>query len=626
MADGIQKTGSPVVGSWTPVICNCCNVQTIQPLIALELTENICLETKRWLMSKIEGMKKHGGAELLVHPGEDDDGNLILISATKHSLLKATEVTGLAKPYSNGSMMVFSYNDRANFTDADDVEKFLTLSERQYLVKHELDSVKATNDTHIPGYPMIKLCEGASILHSLQKRRIVLNIYPLHDEEKLNTLTKAWYSQLYQVMQPIDFVRAYFGDPVAFYFSFLGFFTISLVPMAVVGGIYYLFPIDALAKFVFVAGFNVIWSTVTLELWKRYSTAKAYHWGSLLMKKQFEEPRVNYWGSVSVNPVTGRKEPYWPRWKRKLRVAMGSAPAVCVFLGLAMLGMVGFVWLETWAKEYYENDSELSLIIFYLPCVVHTLYLNTLSSIYETVSKTLTEWENHRLESSFQSYLTLKALVFSFFNGFATLFYIAFYMQDLELLQKKLISRLIVPQITDQLTETLLPYVCQNRTVQQWKNPKVVQDNEPFIDKIKDQGNLPGFPGIFADYMELFMQFGFACLFSCVCPLTAVLLLVNNVMEIRTDALKFCRVFQKPFCHPATNIGIWQTAFEMLGYFSVITNCFLICISPQVREFAKDYGITTGQLILYTAIVELLQQMESTIPDIQTEVNGKRKR
>lgn len=66
--------------------------------------------------------------------------------------------------------------------------------------------------------------------------------------------------------------------------------------------------------------------------------------------------------------------------------------------------------------------------------------------------------------------------------------------------------------------------------------------------------------GLFAEYIELLVQFGYLSLFSCVYPLTAMLLLINNLTEIRSDAYKICKLFRKPFSPPAANMGVWQVS------------------------------------------------------------------
>ena len=56
----------------------------------------------------------------------------------------------------------------------------------------------------------------------------------------------------------------------------------------------------------------------------------------------------------------------------------------------------------------------------------------------------------------------------------------------------------------------------------------------------------------------MFLQFGYVFLFSSVFPAAAFWALLNNVTEIRSDAFKMCRIYQRPFSQPASNIGAWQ--------------------------------------------------------------------
>lgn len=60
----------------------------------------------------------HAGAALLAHPGEDPTGDVIVVSAPRCTLLRATEELGLCKMYSDGNMEAFSYDDKDNFKDS----------------------------------------------------------------------------------------------------------------------------------------------------------------------------------------------------------------------------------------------------------------------------------------------------------------------------------------------------------------------------------------------------------------------------------------------------------------------------------------------------------------------------
>ena len=52
------------------------------------------------------------------HPGEEPSGDIIVVSAPRCTLLRATEELGLCKAYRNGDMAAFSYHDRDSFKDA----------------------------------------------------------------------------------------------------------------------------------------------------------------------------------------------------------------------------------------------------------------------------------------------------------------------------------------------------------------------------------------------------------------------------------------------------------------------------------------------------------------------------
>ncbi|XP_053558949.1 anoctamin-10 isoform X2 [Bombina bombina] len=592
------------MGSWTPVHCKCCVQPSVRTLAAMQLKEDIKPETKKWLISILEAPKKDGGAHVLVHPGEDDDGNFLLLSATSCSLLQAIEVVGLSKPDLHGSMRTFSYEYRKNFLNADKLDSFLTLSEQQFLLKHEIESVKVLQETCIPGYLEHKLFPGQQTVDLLQKWGIIVKFYPVHDKEELKSLIRSWYKQISIGPQPIDAVRAYFGESVALYFRFLEYFTVSLIAMVVLHFICMFFE-DSFNKYVIFAVFNVIWSTVFLELWKRHSSVKAYFWGTLYLKSYFETSRPNFGGLMMTNPITGRYEPYYPQWKRKLWIIFVTVPVVCVFVGLAVDGMTMFLYWEHWCKTWYKRStSSYSVLVLHLPSVCHTIYMEILNTLYRRSATTLTEWENHRTESSFQNHMTIKVLAFRFVNCFGLLFYITFCLQDLQLLKKRLSSLLIVSQAINQFSESLLPYLKQRLKLNSLSLSKTKSDAYPFIDYVVSQGDKFSYPGLFDDYMELFVQFGYVSLFSSVYPLTAVLLVLNNITEIRTDAFKLCQVFQKPFFRPAANIGIWQVAFEILGFFSVITNCFLAGMSPEIKTLCQTHVISPEKTMICILITE----------------------
>ena len=62
----------------------------------------------------------------------------------------------------------------------------------------------------------------------------------------------------------------------------------------------------------------------------------------------------------------------------------------------------------------------------------------------------------------------------------------------------------------------------------------------------------------FEDHLEMLVQFGYVTLFSSAFPMAAMCALLNNVIEIRSDAFKLCMSFQRPFGQHVQSIGTWQ--------------------------------------------------------------------
>ncbi|KAM4706305.1 anoctamin-10 [Rhinophrynus dorsalis] len=579
-----------------------------RPLVVIELAKDTKKETREWLVKKIMDKKKDGGCQLLIKSLviSEEDENIYLVGGSTKRLLLGAEALGMVKECNDGSMRPFIYNNRKEYKDfMEDNEDFFSMAECQYIIKHELDNLRARDETNIPGYPNAKLYPGKSILRRLQTNGIMIQIFPLHDKEGLKRLTYQWYRQIKIAFQPINQIRGYFGDTIGLYFGFLEYFTMALIPMALIGIPYYFFAWEDYDKYVIFATFNLVWSTVILEVWKRLSSSMTYQWGTLIMKREFEEPRPGFHGVLGINPVTGRKEPTYSSLKRQLRIYLVSVPFVCACLYFSIYVMMIYFDLENWALQYHEEQqSDFSGLLLYVPSIIYAVVIEFMNRIYKYAAVCLTSWENHRLESSYQNHLVLKVLVFNIVNCFASLFYIAFVMYDLKLLRQSLATLLITSQILNQFVEALLPYWLQKRHNMKIKKKvkSLKLDTEyTLLEQIHLEKEMDAYPGTFDDYLELFLLFGYVSLFSCVYPLAAIFAVLNNLTEMYSDALKMCRVYKRPFSEPSASIGVWMLAFETMGIIAVVTNCALLGMSSQVGAIFEDSKMN---LILTVAAIE----------------------
>ena len=84
----------------------------------------------------------------------------------------------------------------------------------------------------------------------------------------------------------LDDVRDYFGETIALYFAFLGFYTKFLIPICLVALFHKLFVNDdQKEENAWFAALNLIWTTIFLEIWKRRCCTISFEWGTLSRDK-----------------------------------------------------------------------------------------------------------------------------------------------------------------------------------------------------------------------------------------------------------------------------------------------------------------------------------------------------
>ena len=121
--------------------------------------------------------------------------------------------------------------------------------------------------------------------------------------------------------------------------------------------------------------------------------------------------------------------------------------------------------------------------------------------------------------------------------------------------------------------------------------------------------------GTYSDYVTIFEQYGYITLFSAVLPWVSFAALLNNLMEKRSDAFKYCHVNKRPIPSAASaGIGPWLLGFEILGFISVMTNFALIALHPDVREYFKDYS--DSQYIFLFVTIEVIFKNQKCLPFI----------
>ncbi|XP_023120302.2 anoctamin-7 isoform X1 [Amphiprion ocellaris] len=461
-----------------------------------------------------------------------------------------------------------------------------------------------------------------------------------------------WYKY-----QPLDHIREYFGEKVALYFAWLGFYTAWLLPAAVVGtlifvsgvmsmgnntpakeicssGVSYrmcplcktcqawnMSEICTMAKLgylfdhpgtVFFSVFMSFWAVTFLEYWKRKMATLAHHWDCMDFHEEEERPRPEFAAmapTMEQNPVTGVKEPYFPEKTRLSRMFTGSMViimmlcVVMIFLVTVVMcrGIISVMMFHTGSPVLRTEAGTIANIS---SSIVNLGLILLMGRVYTALAEQLTKWEMHRTQTQYDNAFIFKVFIFQFVNFYSSPFYVAFFkgrfvgypsnygtlfgMRNEDCgpggclieLAEQLFIIMVGKQLINNIQEFIIPKVKawrQKRTLAKVIGSKV--SHEPR--RWEEDYQLVECEGLFEEYLEMVLQFGFITIFVAAFPLAPLFALLNNWVEIRLDAHKFVCEYRRPVAERAQNIGVWFNILEALSHLSVIANAFLIAFTSD---------------------------------------------
>merc|ERR1711962_1783461 len=135
-------------------------------------------------------------------------------------------------------------------------------------------------------------------------------------------------------------------------------------------------------------------------------------------------------------------------------------------------------------------------------------------------------------------------------------------------------------QILNNMQEIILPWMYRRWT--RWRS--VSDENDQHNPRwLKDYIRSHfGTRGLFDEYLEMIMQYGFVTIFVSSFPVAPFFALINNVIEFRLDSHKLLSLFRRPVAVQDTGIGIWFNIITSIGSLSVLTNAFIIAFTSTL--------------------------------------------
>ncbi|XP_074131117.1 anoctamin-9 isoform X2 [Sminthopsis crassicaudata] len=303
----------------------------------------------------------------------------------------------------------------------------------------------------------------------LVKDHVFETKFPLHDrEEDLKSNWAQWRDIFYR--QPIGKIRDYFGEKVALYFAWLGWYTVMLVPAAAAGLIVFLsgfslFDASQISKeiceaketvmcplqdyqrkywrlaeictfaklthlfdnegTVIFAIFMALWATVFLEFWKRERANTASSWNLYGWDEDQEELTLEL-----INNPNYRLVKYQHSYLHSSAILICCLIMICLLIGMAHIlvvyrVMATFLFSRS-ALPFLEQQLTTAVVV--TGALVHYITIVIMTKVNRVVALKLCDFEKPRTFSERESNFTVKFFTFQFFTHFSSLIYTAFFL------------------------------------------------------------------------------------------------------------------------------------------------------------------------------------------------------
>jgi len=467
----------------------------------------------------------------------------------------------------------------------------------------------------------------------------ILQFFPIHQEHGLIRCKERWakwsaiWTQFWN--QEIDCVRDYFGAEIALYFCFLGHYTKYLAVPAVTSIGFTIWQLirgsmdDSWSVVQISFGIiNFMWGGLMVKTWKREQATKALYWGTMGCEDN-EEMRPEYSYVEKKNHITGETIKYYDPAKRKMTYIYSFGVPVLMVLLVGCV-VTAITALRHWLDQFGAGGVAGG---------INAVTIMVFNELYRSLAVWLTDQENHKTDTDYNDSVIFKSFMFQFMNSYAYMYIIAFIKGNelwsdifgvcksgscVEELAVLLICIFLIQLTVDNFMEFCIPLITAK--MRAWAEERAMKaagmTDIKEMSEAESQSKLEKYEArnVFDDYNEMVIQLGFVWLFSPTFPLVAFLAFLNNLVEIRSDANKLCKVFQRPVPRQAEDIGTWMYVLEMMAFAGTATNIALVWWTSQFGNHYSPLTRVWGFLICEHIIMALRMFLENAIPDVPEKV------
>ncbi|KAI4331262.1 hypothetical protein MLD38_029464 [Melastoma candidum] len=549
-------------------------------------------------------------------PGVSDE--FLKLAAPLEVLGMTASYLKIKKPTHIGMDLQFKWEDVNAFVRQPDGSLF-SWCERYHFYCHLIHGIVNRSQSNIPlKFDDVEFLweTGEPLLRRLESRGIVKRVFPIHEEAKRKKLIRNWALNWWDCTnQPLDDIYSYFGKKVAIYFAFLGMYTKWMLFPAGLGIISQLFdfgPFQLMVLPVFFISIT-LWAVLFFQFWKRKNAALIARWqisssfGADINFDIGHKTQDREW-SLLRSTVEFASKVGMEKWKDKEVFQRDEWLGAFLRFRNDAIVILSIICLQlpfelAYAHLYEATASDVlkfGLTATYLFLIQHFTRLGGKISVRLINCETNSSRE-YRADS-----LVYKVFGLYFMQSYIGLFYHALLHRNVMTLRQVLVQRLIVSEVLENLWENSVPYLKYSYRKYKVRKNKKREKGSPigkiqFSSRVEKEYLKSSYSasigddledGLFDDFLELALQFGMIMMFACAYPLAFAFAALNNITEIRADALKLLVMMKRPAPRSAATIGAWSNIFQFLILMSICTNSvLLVCLYDREGKWKIEPGL-----------------------------------
>ena len=272
----------------------------------------------------------------------------------------------------------------------------------------------------------------------MRKSGVILDHFPVHMPER-DMIYPSWMEYRWRLafgmiykgflanMQPLNFIKDYYGEKFGFYFGWLIHYTGWLIPVSIIGiaiGIAMIAeglgngttgdhllsnPLSILYAFII-----MIWITLFHESWKRKQNYLANEW----LVRGFQDStteRNDFKHETTIDADTQHQWKVATKDAYLMQMLVG-VPVSLVFMLIVIASQCALQYANYKSGQTNDNAEEgtntVPMWMKYTPGIINSILIIVFGKIYVWLSVKLVDNENHRYTSSYENSLINKTYMF----------------------------------------------------------------------------------------------------------------------------------------------------------------------------------------------------------------------